>query len=65
MASRASLAYQADDGSKQNLALDQKSKATIGRHPQCTLFVNQPSVSRRHARIWCDADCWFVEDLKS
>ena len=65
MAAQASLVYQADDGSKQDLALNKTSKATIGRHPQCTLFVNQPSVSRRHARVWFETDSWYVEDLKS
>ncbi|MBV70048.1 MAG: hypothetical protein CMH52_01740 [Myxococcales bacterium] len=65
MAAQASLVYQADDGSKQDIALDKKSKATIGRHPQCTLFVNQPSVSRRHARVWFETGAWYVEDLKS
>ncbi|MGC6416289.1 MAG: FHA domain-containing protein [Bradymonadia bacterium] len=65
MAIQASLVYEADDGNKSDLALDAGVKSTIGRHPQCTLFVNQPSVSRRHARVWYDGQSWIVEDLKS
>ena len=65
MAIQASLVYEADDGNKNDLALDTGVKSTIGRHPQCTLFVNQPSVSRRHARVWYDGKNWIVEDLKS
>jgi pSer/pThr/pTyr-binding forkhead associated (FHA) protein len=65
MSSQSSLVYQADDGSKQDLRLDPASKATIGRHPQCNLFVNQPSVSRRHARLAYEHGEWVIEDLKS
>ena len=38
---------------------------TIGRHPNCSLTISQPSVSRRHARLWFDQGVWFVEDLQS
>ena len=65
MSSQSSLVYKADDGSKQDLRLDPASKATIGRHPQCNLFVNQPSVSRRHARLSFEQGEWVIEDLKS
>ena len=65
MAGQATLVYTADSGEKHDLVLDPKTKSTIGRHPQCTLFVNQPSVSRRHARLWFENGSWVVEDLKS
>jgi hypothetical protein len=59
------LVFKAPDGSKRDLELSTDDETTIGRHPDCTLTVGQPSVSRRHARLWCDAGAWFVEDLQS
>lgn len=39
---------------------------TIGRHPAlCELVVEDPTVSRRHARIGRDSDGLFVEDVNS
>ena len=65
MSAQASLVYEVEDGSRQDLRLNPSSKATIGRHPQCTLFINQPSVSRRHARLTFEKGVWIIEDLKS
>jgi hypothetical protein len=38
---------------------------TIGRLPECDVTLDDPSVSRRHARIWRAGDQWTVEDLGS
>ena len=65
MAVQASLVYTAPDGSKQDLVLNIGEDTTIGRHPNCSLTISQPSVSRRHARLWFDQGVWFVEDLQS
>ena len=54
MSSVSALTYVAWDGGKQSLQLTPGSDTAIGRHPKCTLTVSQPSVSRRHARIWCE-----------
>ncbi len=37
----------------------------IGRHPQCPVVVQHPSVSRFHARILCDASGVRIEDLST
>ena len=37
----------------------------IGRSPEATLFVNEPSLSRRHALFHLGEEGWFVEDLDS
>ena len=29
------------------------------------LQFNDPKLSRRHARLWCDGGRWYVEDLNS
>ena len=65
MSAQASLVFTSPDGTKQDLPLERGSETTIGRHPQCTLTVSQPSVSRKHARFWFEDGEWFVEDLQS
>jgi pSer/pThr/pTyr-binding forkhead associated (FHA) protein len=37
----------------------------VGRHPSCDLRLNIETVSRRHARIVCEEDGFYVEDLDS
>jgi DNA-binding winged helix-turn-helix (wHTH) protein len=37
----------------------------LGREPVAAVFVDHPSVSRRHARIRIDADGAVLEDMKS
>jgi pSer/pThr/pTyr-binding forkhead associated (FHA) protein len=38
---------------------------TVGREPSCTVFINDPSVSRGHARITIDNSDATLEDLNS
>ena len=38
---------------------------TIGRHEDCNVVVPSPAVSRFHARITCEDNRFFVEDLGS
>lgn len=42
-----------------------RSTATIGRLPSCEVTLDDPSVSRRHARISRTDGQWTVEDLGS
>ena len=65
MSSQASLVYEDSEGERRDLGLRPDSDTTIGRHPQCTLSINQPSVSRRHARLWMEGGRWYIEDLGS
>lgn len=51
----------AGDGARHPL----KATATVGRLPECDVTLNDPSVSRRHARISHGASGWSVEDLNS
>lgn len=37
----------------------------IGRHPDCDLVLEHPSISKRHARISCEGRGWCVQDLGS
>ncbi len=64
MARQARLVYSDDDG-EQELLLDQETETSIGRHPSCSITVSQPSVSRRHARLWWEAGGYYVQDLDS
>ena len=65
MSVQATLVYTDQNGAKQALPLVTGEDTTIGRHPNCSLTISQPSVSRRHARLWFDQGSWFVEDLQS
>ncbi|MCA9539534.1 MAG: FHA domain-containing protein [Myxococcales bacterium] len=65
MPRQARLVYQMPDGRTHELPIDLSREATIGRHPQCTLTVNQASVSRRHAKIWSDGTTAYIEDMGS
>lgn len=38
---------------------------TVGRHPQSDIFLNDITVSRRHAELRRDADAYAVSDLGS
>jgi ABC transport system ATP-binding/permease protein len=37
----------------------------VGRDPDTDLVLNHPEVSRRHCRIFCENETWFVEDVGS
>ncbi|MEX2620203.1 MAG: DUF3662 and FHA domain-containing protein [Egibacteraceae bacterium] len=50
-----------DDGAHHRLRPD----ATVGRLPSCDIPLDDPSVSRRHARIAQADGTWTVEDLGS
>ena len=65
MSVQATLVYTDQNGAKQSLPLVSGEDTTIGRHPNCSLTISQPSVSRRHARLWFDQGAWYVEDLQS
>ena len=38
---------------------------TVGRDPECDLFLNNMTVSRKHARIDKDSDHLIIKDLSS
>jgi len=42
-----------------------KSTFTIGRDLACELHIDDPKISRRHARVVAEQDNWFLEDLGS
>lgn len=45
--------------------VDPARGATLGRAPECTVRLESPEVSRRHAAISCLNGRWFVTDLTS
>ena len=51
------------DGGGRRLPL--ADDATIGRLPECDVTLDDPSVSRRHARIRRNGTSWSIEDLGS
>lgn len=44
---------------------DSQSRLRIGRLPECEMFINEPIVSRRHAEVYYENDCYFVQDTGS
>lgn len=59
----ASLQILDDDQLGQRVSL--RSSMVIGRMPGCDLQLDDPSVSRRHARISHSSAGWLIEDLGS
>lgn len=54
------------DGDREGEIIGLASEAvTIGRTPESDLFLDDVTVSRRHARIVVDSGAYFVEDLES
>ena len=47
------------------LVVDPQSGAVLGRGSDCSLVIDHPAVSRRHARIEAVAGTWTVRDLSS
>jgi hypothetical protein len=41
------------------------AQLVVGRAGDCDIMLEDGLVSRRHARIWCDAGTWRIEDLGS
>lgn len=42
-----------------------KKEQAIGRNPHCHIFLNDMTVSRKHARIFWDQDAFVIEDTNS
>lgn len=64
MPRQARLVYSTPEGERE-VVLDPVQETSIGRHPACTITVSQPSVSRKHARLWFEGGGFYVEDLGS
>lgn len=45
--------------------LEPSERLRIGRDPGCGLVIEHPSVSRAHAEIYHDGECWRLRDLGS
>jgi hypothetical protein len=50
--------------SGETFALEQ-SPTTIGRSPECAIFLDDVTVSRKHAVVTQDGDRWKLEDQSS
>jgi serine phosphatase RsbU (regulator of sigma subunit)/pSer/pThr/pTyr-binding forkhead associated (FHA) protein len=48
----------------QRFALE-RGGTLIGRQPDAAVYLESLAVSRQHARVGCDGNAWFVEDLGS
>ncbi|QDS94895.1 Phosphoserine phosphatase RsbU [Roseimaritima multifibrata] len=44
---------------------DLGDQAVIGRHPECDVLLTVGAVSRHHAKVYKEADQYFLEDLQS
>jgi hypothetical protein len=42
-----------------------EDEVIIGRSPTCSVVLNDPAVSRRHARLYADEGACFIEDMES
>ena len=61
----ARLEYIDNTGSKATLPLDTDGNVTIGRDPGSDIYTSNPSVSRRHGRIYFSESGWLIRDLGS
>jgi DNA repair exonuclease SbcCD ATPase subunit len=67
MARLAKLTYRTPEGEAREVTVSSDGEVVVGRHPECAINITQPSVSRRHARFWFDADDgrFYIEDKGS
>ncbi len=65
MAAMAKLVYSVREGEPREVPIKAGEDTTIGRHPSCTLTIAQPSVSRRHAKLYFEAGGVYFEDMGS
>ena len=42
-----------------------KKSIVIGRDPECDIVIDKGEASRKHAKVICKDDNFFIEDLKS
>jgi pilus assembly protein CpaF len=49
-------------GTQRRLVLETRGPITIGRSPECQVFLNSEDVSRRHAVVWVTSSALRVED---
>ena len=42
-----------------------KQSITLGRNPQCDIFLNDMTVSRMHAQITLEGGCFILKDVDS
>ncbi len=61
----ARLEYIDNTGSRAVHTLRVKENVAIGRDPGSDIYTNNPSVSRRHGRVFFADDSWSVRDLGS
>ena len=59
------LVYQNDAGERVMIPLNPSEQLIVGRNPGSGLQTKNPSVSRKHARLFNDGTDWLVEDLGS
>jgi pSer/pThr/pTyr-binding forkhead associated (FHA) protein len=38
---------------------------TLGRTERAQVIVAHPTVTSRHARVWCEAGVWRIQDMES
>ena len=54
------------EGPRPSQTYDLTGESTlVGRDPRCAVVVDDPEVSRRHARILQRGGAWLIEDLES
>ena len=54
-----------DDSVVMKSVLLDEEPITIGRHPECSIQIDDGSVSRKHAKLSQVDSVWFLEDLNS
>lgn len=57
------VTHRLDNGDSQ--ALRFRSSFTIGRDTECDVCLDNTVVSRIHALVYFDEDCWVIRDLRS
>lgn len=53
-----------DDGERITHVMRER-EVVIGRHPTCDIVLRDTTISRRHARVYCDGPDFYVEDMGS
>jgi len=57
--------YKIKEKKQQQVSTGERKEYFIGRDPESDLFIDEPTVSFRHLKVYLEDGAWYIEDLNS